>query len=233
MSPLSNPPREPVAPFEWWQDRPLIGRCIERPVVCLGEHHILREQFFRGSPELTSMLSAPGRIGYAIDGHPLTSVQDCLARYFARAAQRCESNGVWPAGLAQGPAFAGYLRALTAQIPAVFCVDADAMRIDVLTLPTPIAPTECYYVALCRPRELPSTVAPGPAAGPVPPPAGRRLLTLEKTFRDATACVCEWTPDGAHRNLGEVSGTALPQFLGEVCRLLGIAAPRQGLAPDA
>ena len=213
----------PAAPFEWLRAGPAPGGYIDRPIVRLGEHHLLRESFFRANPELTRMLADPGRIGHTIDGHPMTSLQGCFARYFSRAADLCESKGAWPAGSTRGTAFTEYLRALVAQIPAVYSVAAGNMKVDVISAPAPIAPTECHCIALCRPSGPSSTRQLDPAEGPfaVPnAPAGSRFLTLEKSFMAGTACVCEWTPLGTHENRGDVHWSTLAPFVSEVCRLI-------------
>jgi hypothetical protein len=218
----------PLAAFESVIAGPNSVPYVDRPMVRLGEHHVLREQFFRGNPQLTNMLDDPGRIGHTIDGHPMTSVQDCFARYFSRVADLCESKGAWPAGSTRGTAFRDYLRTLTAQIPAIYTVQAGAVRIDVLTMPTPVGPTECHFIALCRPL-APSAAPPFDTAAGLSPalgaPAGSRFVTLEKTVTDGIACVCEWTQQGTHENLGNVPWSTFPQFLSKVFQLLGVQAP--------
>lgn len=181
----------PVAPFEMPHPGDPTGRQLFRPLVYTFTHRTLPVALFTRHPELMKALRQPEPDGEA------------LLHMWSQAKVVCEQQGFLPpdnlddidALLAQTARFWDYLGPLMRAVQLTRH-DTAGHRVWVLTMPEPKAPTEAHWIALCRP------VNEADDHQPQGGPTQSRYVTLEATESSSHGFLCEWTPDGAHANLG-------------------------------
>lgn len=181
----------PMAPYEMPHPRDTTGRQLFRPLVYAFTHHTLPVALFTHHPELMQALRQPEPDGEA------------LLHMWSQAKVVCEQQGFLPPDnlddidtlLAQAAKFWEYLGPL---MRAVQLTRHDTARhqVWVLTMPAPKAPTEAYWIALCRPVDEADDYQ--PQGGPT----RSRYFTLEATEQATHGFLCEWTRELSHANHG-------------------------------
>jgi hypothetical protein len=177
---------KPIEPFEHWATDLPLGRRPSRPLLYVLEHMVLPGAFFEGHPMLDRLLANPA------------GARGELRHMFSKSTVACLGIHGWPRDLTGlEEAYGHYVNALMEQC-SFQTFEAEASRIVVMKPPAPVWAPEALYLALCET---------GSGAGAAVSGARRQrsYYTLERSFPPGTHCLCQWTHDGKHANLGHAS----------------------------
>ena len=178
----------PIPPFEYFEENPVFGKILKRPLVYVFQHVILPEAFFTNHPEMTRALQEKQSDEVKVFG------LGGLLHFWSKSIVFCQCRSILPSDENFDKAYAEYgppLRSSVVMTPYF----ANEMDIWLLSMPKPITSGESYFIALCRNHDHEyKYMEPSPSS---------RYFTLEKTLNPSSTCFCEWTQAREHLNYGE------------------------------
>ncbi|OAI00592.1 hypothetical protein A1353_19305 [Methylomonas methanica] len=158
--------QEPVEPYEHWHEIPGVIKNVRRPLVCFFAHRALPIAFFSRDPMILEATNEGSNFYLN------------LKHFWSKAVIVCEQTGNWPENSFQQKEYIEYAMPFIKEA-RMEKVDGADMTFWLVTLRTPAAVTEPFYIAMHRhpEHELKS-----------------RFITLELEETGNSVALCEWKP---------------------------------------